>query len=323
MIDIEKLLAVKTLITHANCPDGIASALIVKDALPDVEVRFVQYNTKEHSHLDTGPGTLFCDFTPAKEAAKSIGWWIENGAIVLDHHEKQRDIADAFAEVGLGVFGENSKLECGAWLAFEHVWKPIMHAKPIEELRIATSSVREFAEFAAVRDTWRRDDDRFEKARMQGEVLLFWGEDSVDAGLGEMISRSLGVQSEEFAKLLFRKSLRAAKNSLADSYIFTTRRGTRVCMFQNTKPTTEAAELLDAQGPVIVVGFHYKFDGKLKLVFSTRCHHGFDVGEFAKSKPGGGGHEKAAGFTVEQSPEVGSNPYAVFKLLLEEWEDGQ
>ncbi len=102
-------------------------------------------------------------------------------------------------------------------------------------------------------------------------------------------------------------------------------------------PTSDAAELLEkSEEPWlnkgfkspwkqtdIVCGFHYRVDGgRLQLQFSTRSHTGYDVGAFCKSR-GGGGHSAAAGFTVEQSAEVGANPYSVFRLLLEEWEQGQ
>lgn len=106
-------------------------------------------------------------------------------------------------------------------------------------------------------------------------------------------------------------------------------------MFQGVSTTSDAAELAekavektlhDQVGPSqpdLVVGFHYKVDaGKLKLQFSTRSHTGFDCAAFAKAH-GGGGHKAAAGFTVEVSPEVSVNPYAMFRLLLEEWEGGQ
>ena len=40
-IAIDKLLAVRTIASHADCPAGVASALLVHDVLPDADVRFV------------------------------------------------------------------------------------------------------------------------------------------------------------------------------------------------------------------------------------------------------------------------------------------
>ena len=331
MIDLEKLKNVKHLVTHANCPDGVAAALIVKDALPDVRVSFVQYNTKEHLALRPEPGTLFVDFTPHIPRfsdglidGHELMTWVGAGAMVLDHHDKQRAITENFAVNGLGVFGENDRLECGAWLAYEHVWRPIKLGHGPFNPHDDGESVREFAELAAVRDTWKRSDPRFERARAQGEVLLFWGEEALEVGLSEMIEKSMSDEAEAFASLLLKKAVKTAGKAVEESYRFQTRRGTRVLMFQNTKPTTEAAELLDKEPPDIVAGFHYRIEeGKLRLTYSMRSHAGYDVGDFAKSHPGGGGHAQAAGFSVDQSAEIGANPYAVFKILLEEWESGQ
>jgi nanoRNase/pAp phosphatase (c-di-AMP/oligoRNAs hydrolase) len=131
--------------------------------------------------------------------------------------------------------------------------------------------------------------------------------------------------------VLFEKQLAAACKSLDESHQFRTSKGTRVCMFQGVSTTSDAAEIDEQQHVMLgrgeryptelVVGFHYRVDaGKLQLQFSMRSHTGYDVSAFAKAH-GGGGHKAAAGFTVEVSPETGANPYRVFQLLLEAYED--
>lgn len=343
MIDLEKLKNVKRLVTHANCPDGIASALIVKDALPDVEVLFVAHGTKEHINLPRDPGTLFCDFTPAAAWADGSGsWtqeWIDAGAIVLDHHPTQRDLTMKFVEAGLGAYGENDRKECGAWLAYEHVWLPLFNELPAQDYSVC-GRIQEFANLAAVRDTWKKDDPRWQAACEQAGALLFWGfgEFSLQDFVGNNLIAS---RYRDVGKILFEKQLESARKSIGEAHSFRTQKGTQVIVFQGVTPTSDAAELIekdwdareqfggaghykDGDEPTdIVAGFHYRVDaGKLLLQFSTRSHTGYDVGAFCKSK-GGGGHRAAAGFTVDQSPDVGANPYAVFKLLLEEWEQGQ
>src|SRR6185503_4768872 len=130
---------------------------------------------------------------------------------------------------------------------------------------------------------------------------------------------------------LFAKKIETANNALKEAYSFVTTKGTLVHMFQGVFTTSDAAEVLEkAQKEKfgkaltdIVCGFHYRVDAdRLQLTFSTRSHTGYDVGSFCKAH-GGGGHSAAAGFTVEQSAEVGANPYTVFRLLLGEWEQGQ
>lgn len=332
MISIDKLKNVKRLVTHANCPDGVASALIVKDALPDVEVLFVAHGTKEHRELRPDVPTLFCDFTPWSEPKTDAQWlmWIEAGALVLDHHPTQRDLTMAFVKARLGVYGENDKNECGAWLAFEHVWKPLKCRKMLTSSDPNSGNyepVQVFAELAGVRDTWKKDDPRWQAACEQAENLMFWP--------FEMLSFEDALDEERFGfgKVLFEKKLEHARKAIGEAHVFTTERGTRVLMFQGVTPTSDAAEILEKEegGDAsfledrvhIVAGFHYKVDaGKLKLQFSTRSHTGYDVGAFCKSR-GGGGHRAAAGFTTDVSVEYGPNPYWMFKLLLEEWEEGQ
>lgn len=356
MIPIEKLRAVKQLVTHANCPDGVASALIVKDALPDVEVLFVKHGTEQHVKLKPEEGTLFVDFSPyiAKDeqdlerGADYLENWIKAGVICLDHHPTQRDITMKFVEAGLGAYGENDRGECGAWLAYEHVWFPLFasngeaHANPVNQ---HVRAIEDFAELAGVRDTWKKNDPRWQRACEQAATLIFWGFDTLllsDFSEKEQDTRRYVELVDQLGGKLYSQQLKQARTAIEESLSFQTSKGTRVLLFQGVTPTSDAAELMekdpyldgrgDRHSPDIVAGFHYRVDwdrndckpsnAQLQLQFSTRSHTGYDVGAFAKAH-GGGGHKAAAGFTVEQSVELGANPYAVFRLLLEEWERGQ
>lgn len=314
MIDVDKLRNITHLVTHGPaCSDGYASALIVKDALPNVRVSFMAYNTAELAALKAEPGLLFVDFTPPRER---VAEFVAAGAIVLDHHPTSKDIVEAFGENG--VFGLNEKNECGAWLAYEHVWLPSEEAKPVEQTKWSRTAVEDFARLAAIRDTWKKDSPDWQMACAQAAELMFWGERT---SLGDMLRAQIGTLGQH----LLDKQLSAAQRSVDEAHYFQTTKGTRVCVFQGVSTTSDAAELFDnpgqVPGPDLVVGFHYKVDGgKLKLQFSTRSHTGYDCAAFAKSHPGGGGHKAAAGFTVEVSPELSANPYQTFRLLLEQWE---
>lgn len=366
MIPIEKLRAVTHLITHGPaCPDGISSALIVKDALPDVKVSFMAYNTAEIAELKAEPGLLFVDFTPPRDR---VAEFVAAGSICLDHHPTAKDLVDLFVLNGLGVFGLNEKNECGAWLAYEYVWRALRilgdeKARETQAVRDELGSlrnddffVREFAELAAIRDTWKRGDPRWEAACQQAAELIFWGFEHRSKAIKAGGIPGWAVRDERLGKHLLDKQLSAAQRALEESHSFVTTRGTRVLVFQGVSTTSDAAEIADKKPggcehknveektiydskgnhmhcrdcgadwlayPDLVVGFHYKVDGgKLKLQFSTRSHTGYDCASFAKSH-GGGGHKAAAGFTVEVSPEVSVNPYRLFELLLNEWETGQ
>lgn len=323
MIDIDKLKSITHLVTHANCPDGIASALIVKDALPDVKVSFVHYGSKVHRGLEPEPGTLFCDFTPYFEremhdnelvggpAESFLKPWLDAGAIVLDHHPTSLDVVDYFSLRGLGFFGENERNECGAWLAYEHVWLPLKkNSSPGPVWEHMRGPVRDFANLAAIRDTWKKDNPRWKAACEQAALVLFW---TCEKPLSSYLEDSEGL-----GKKLVAKQLSAAQRSLDESLRFKTAGGLDVIMFQGVSTTSDAAELYEKSD--LVVGFHYRWDvDKLWLQFSTRSHTGFDCASFAKAH-GGGGHKAAAGFTVEVSPDWSQNPYQTFRLLLEQWE---
>lgn len=347
MISIDKLRAVTRLCTHASCPDGIASALIVKDALPNVRVSFMAYNTAELAALPAEPGLLFVDFTPPRER---VAEFVAAGSVCLDHHPTARDIVEAFGENG--VFGLNERNECGAWLAYEHVWRAVRAEQLAEAGCVGVwaperNKVRDFAELAAIRDTWKKDAPQWREACEQAALLLFWPFEDLDIQSDIVLGSDLG-------RVLVNKQLSAAERSLDEAHRFTTTKGTRVVMFQGTSTTSDAAEIQEGRSDErdLVVGFHYRsepcsscggggdndpsgeqgdsplcpkcggFGSALKLQFSTRSHTGYDCAAFAKSHPGGGGHKAAAGFTVEVSPELSANPYQVFRILLEEFENG-
>ena len=121
MIPVDTLRAVRKVIVHkqsaaAPCGDGRASALILHAALLGAEVIEMAYGEPAHVNLAAEPGMLFCDFSPPEARAAEF---VAAGAIVLDHHE--RDRVEPFG--ALGVFGENAHGESGAWLAWREVYQ--------------------------------------------------------------------------------------------------------------------------------------------------------------------------------------------------------
>lgn len=317
MIPLPKLQAVTRVVVHQNCPDGISSALVLKDALPDVRVSFMSYGSREHRELAPEPGLLFCDFTPLRERAAEF---VAAGALVLDHHPSAKDLVEAFGDNG--VFGENDKNECGAWLAYRHVWLRLAEEFDLSD-DVGRARVRHFAELAAVRDTWKTGDPRWGEACEQAALLLFFPFD-------DLCLSSFADPDHDYhllGRVLMDKQLAAAQCSVGEGHsFFSNSRGTKTLMFQGVSTTSDAAEITEKRGtqqPDLVVGFHYRSDaGKLQLQFSMRSHTGYDVGAFAKHH-GGGGHRAAAGFTVEVSPELSGNPYELFRTYLEMWEAGR
>jgi len=317
MIPLEKLRALERAYVHKSCPDGVASALILQDALPFLEVHFVKYDTEEHKSIEPLPNTIFCDFSPWLPKVKEdsdpadkeirdalINEWNTAGVIVLDHHS--RDIVEPYT---YGVFGENDKLECGAMLAYKYVWQQVLPQDQVA-VQLRAAQVSELARLAAIRDTWKKDDPDFEKACRQASVCMFYRFEQLS------ILGVIGNHGELLATRLFERQIELAETCIKEAFSFTTERGARVLMFQGVSATSDAAEILGDKTD-LVVGFHYRFDGdSLKLQFSTRSHTGYDCQALAKAHSGGG-HVAAAGFTVVGLP---MSPYDVFEDLLEDWE---
>lgn len=284
-IPVDKLKAVRHVVTHANCPDGVASAMILRSALgPAVKFTFLDHETQAHRELPAEPGMLFCDFTPHRSRVQEF---VDAGAIVLDHHKTQRDIVEAFGENG--VYAENDG-RSGASLAHE-VWV----AMGFSRYQLVGSAVEKLARLAAIRDTWQRSDREWQRACDQASALVFWPAEELIRTAPDGWDRKL-----EIGPALYRKHREAAQRALDVGVSFTTAGGIKVIAFQENQDETSDAAEFDAGAHDVVVGFSYAKEPGAdhpRLRFSLRSHKGFDVGAFAKAL-GGGGHAAAAGFEV-------------------------
>ncbi len=308
----QKLRQVRKIITHENCADGVASAILLHDVLPTAEVQFVQYNTAVHEALPVEPGMLFCDFTPPINRAQEF---VAAGAIVFDHH--QRDRVTPFGENGIFADVNSEPGVSGAVLALRHVWKPFKEEARDLELQGTSSQeerdriIRRFefeafradrlATLAGIRDTWQTKDPGWKDACIQEGLLRFvpykeWLERhrpfdiaSVDWWNGYW----------KWGELIRSRHEAAVAGVVKKAYRFRSIRGTRVVAFEGGSPlTSDGAELIGEEAD-LVVGFSFGVDhGVPNMVFSLRSHTDFSCASFARHM-GGGGHEKAAGFTVK------------------------
>lgn len=202
MIPVDLLRRVTVVYTHAHCPDGLASAMILKDAFRMLgmspRIEFLTHNTQEHRAAtpytrwqDAPEGTecgvaLFCDFAPHpyafhvdrhaswKDAVEHVG----PHTIVLDHHKGAEEVVRAFGE--LGVFADE-KLDpgvSGAVLAFREVWLAAYAATYENALPIMPSGdaqhdkIRDFALCVGARDTWQTQDTRFQRGQRISKMLM-------------------------------------------------------------------------------------------------------------------------------------------------------
>lgn len=294
-IHLDALRVVNTIVAHADCPDGIASAMILHDALPGARIIFARHGAPETVAMRAEPGMLFCDFSPP---AARVAEFVEAGAIVLDHHRTARDVVDAFGP--RGVFGDEvaDPGVCGAVLAFREVWHPLRRNSHVSAHRIA--AVHDFAALAGIRDTWQRHDPRWDDACAQAAALTFWPVDGL-----------LAAHVEDWpARLVIGPTLQARR---AESVTRAIRDGMRIHVggrevaILSTTDTSDAMDRLGAEGVVMVLGFGYRCEvGAPRMIVSLRGR-GVDVAALARAE-GGGGHTAAAGFTLDVGAEMG-NPY--------------
>lgn len=187
-IPIEKLKQVTDIYVHANCPDGLASAMILKDAFrmlgmsPSIE--FLMHGTEAHKNAGrevtcsaTGEAPpmrrpLFCDISPYNEYGTLAGCR-DNGAIVLDHHVGTREIVESFGTLGVYADAERSPGVCGAVLAYREVWYPIcLYANPPRSYSRESAEVERFADSVGARDTWHTNNPEFMRGQWISKALM-------------------------------------------------------------------------------------------------------------------------------------------------------
>lgn len=298
MIDRNVLDEVRICISHADCPDGVASAILLADAFNDVPVALVKHGSPEWNGLSAKSGpVLFCDIAPPRER---VSEFVANGSIVLDHHAKQKDIVEAFGSRGVytDVPGES-----GAFLAFREVWRYGTTEGSDSALRAES-----FARLAGVRDTWMTESPDFEAACAQAEALKFYpfaafadvGRPFGETGWSEL----QGLLS--VGGILRARRRETVRREVEGAFGWKSSKGTRV-MIVSTVETSDVAEAVGPEADV-VVGFLYKADADgAKIILSMRSHTGFDVGAFCAAH-GGGGHVAAAGVVLPV--QIGDlNPY--------------
>jgi len=283
----------RKLITHDNCADGLASAMIVRDAFPDIEVVFAQYGQPSLEALPAEEGLLFCDITPPRER---VAEFVAAGATVLDHHKHARDIVEAFGV--RGVFADEIARPgwCGAVLAYTHLWVPTRW-EGLPNIDV----VSRFAHWTGIRDTWQRDSLEWEAANDLHSVLMglpreFWLRPGA-------ISKALGGDMLELGRLFRDKRLDKAQGLAASGCILVRGADNRVwgTFPDSAAYTSDVAEALREQGVPLCCGwFQQVTNGRLETVLSLRSDGSVDVGALAATF-GGGGHSRAAGCRIDES----------------------
>lgn len=302
-MNVNLLRHVRTIVTHDNCPDGIASALILHAALPDARIVFVQYGDARHRELPAEPGMLFCDMTPPAERVQEF---VDVCAIVLDHHKRQEDIVGAFGVRGRFADEKLHPGVSGAVLAFREVFLPM--ASGDLALGMREDAALRLARLVGIRDTWQKDDPSFDRASAISEALRFIPFDRLLA----VDLCGMSAYLESLGNVLVERKLASARD-LAARAVRIQVGALGVAVIPSTTLTSDVSEMmLDAD---LVAGFAYVADEggqRVRLSWSLRSRAGVDVSAIA-AQHGGGGHTAAAGFSVHDD---GRSPYVRASELL-------
>lgn len=307
MIAIEKLRNVTKIITHKNtssmmCADGVASAIILHDALRNVPIEFHVYQSAELATLEAKPGLLFCDITPVRER---VADFVAVESIVLDHHKGAEDVVKAFGANGVFADEKTAPGVSGAMLALLEVWEPLRRANPTPWIPGSPSAIdlnefgraHWFAKLVGIYDTWQRNAREWPDAENLRAILGFmppeyWLEHAFPF---REDCRSEGWWEDQLklGKIIREHDLREATSAVHSGAVREFTWG-RVRVIEHGKNATTAIDI--AKDDLLVAMNHIWIDGP-RMKLSLRARGKFDCKEFCKQF-GGGGHTNAAGCTI-------------------------
>jgi hypothetical protein len=352
MIPIEKLKQVTIVYTHAHCPDGLASAMILKDAFRMLgmapRIEFLAHGTVEHAQAGIADDafSLFCDFAPTPDVTQLMKG--TGRMIVLDHHVGAKGLVESFGENGVYADAEKEPGVSGAVLAFREVWLSTFAEMVNLNENVADSPqhdrVRDFALCIGARDTWQTKDERFVRGQWISKMLMskpasHWLEPQGSSRSASGVDTPLWSepylteQEVEMGRALFEAHQESVRQAVDQCVSCSVRAGDnhgyiallvfqeqasgfRLCSDVAEALRTRAKTLGGGEVPAVVAGFAYVVDkpgDKPRLLYSLRGLGGFDVCAFAKAN-GGGGHKAAAGFSAD--PASVTDPYALVRDRL-------
>jgi hypothetical protein len=280
---------VRKVVVHDNCMDGLASAMLIWEALPETELVFCGYGSQQEE-LEAEEGMLFCDFTPPRARVHEF---VAKGAIVLDHHIHAKDIVAAFDQNG--VFSDERGVS-GAVLAYRHVYEKA-------HVWDGAGLMREFADLVGIRDTWVKDCVNWERALQLHAVLEAYPREHWLAPSG--IRHAMGALNEGIGvQLRFRKQRTIAgileRGLIRRQVGFGASARTWGLTATDSALVSDLAEAARDAGVGVLVNVQsFVEDGALWFSVNLRSDGTLDVGALAK-RFGGGGHKAAAGFRTRQ-----------------------
>jgi hypothetical protein len=306
---------IKIIIADAHDADGIGSAIIAKMAFPEAEVRLTFYGP-ELKALEPEPGMLFVDMTPPED---KVDRFVEAGAYVVDHHEKQKWIVDKFGDHG--VYSDEPGVSAALLTLLEVFMPKALSDKEQEGTTWTVAQIERlttYVAFIGVRDTWQKEDPFWRDACILTAAIEFYGFDHWEQALSNGILPTPNTDELNVGEILYERRLKLIQK-VADSVIVRTApNGKRYGIVPlQSKIVSDLAEYMRQERDLrTLVGFWYEArDGDLSLHVSMRSDE-VDVGSLAV-RAGGGGHRNAAGF--EKHREEGMlNPLEWLTRFFEE-----
>lgn len=260
-----------TVLYHANCNDGSASALAAWLSLgDDASYIPVQYGL-EPPEIEPSTMLYILDFSYPREVIKDLAG-ISGGVVIIDHHKTAReDLRGYIADKVKVIYNVE---ECGATLSWLY-----FHGKPIPKL----------FRYIKDRDLWLRqypETDGIAKALQLTkdfrDLVQFIHDPNSIVAQGEVIQSYIDMQCKIFVE-----------HSQCQQW-----EGHQIPLFN--APGFLISDLLHLaleKHPDAPFAVSY-FDLGDKRIFSLRSRQGSDV-DVSKivKKYGGGGHKHAAGFS--------------------------
>lgn len=287
MLDLKQ---VKKIVVHTPCIDGLVSAMLALEALPQAEVIFCSYGTQQ-KELECEPGMLFIDFTPDPER---VGQYVEAGTIVLDHHVHAKELVARFG--ANGVYSDEPGVS-GAVLAFRYVWLPTLTAGWSRPGRQDLDfDAGRLATLVGIRDTWFKASEDWVRALEMHAILEafpreYWldynGIKAALRALEEGVGQELCIRKQETIDKIAERGLIRRKMPDGSMWALSCARSEQV---------SDLAEAARARGVDVLVNVTaYIEDGSPWYLVSLRSNDKHDVGALAK-RFRGGGHRAASGF---------------------------
>lgn len=295
---------VSRLITHASCPDGVASAWMFVAEYPEVDILWAHYD--DLPNIEPHAGDVYCDITPHESMVDRA---LEVGAVVLDHHPTQRHITERFEAAGRGHYADNRAPEgagvSGAVLAYWYVFGhgeegPLRATLP----HVSRADLAQLASLAGIRDTWMTGSPLWDKSRLCAAAFLMLDRDDLASYRGaipdEIVAR---------AQMEVRRRDEACRSYFGRVVLREERSGTLLVAWVNASDgivsdLAEHMRQVGSEADVLAV-FHALEPGKTKVSLRS-IDPSVNVGALASARGGGGHHGAAAYIATDFDWSLGS-----------------